>query len=134
MAAGKAQQRRQVGHRIAVDAVAGQGVEHVQKLVAVVLHRPEAAPAGHPGDETTRRLSFGGIGAPEGWTTVIARSPLGRAVLADARGTDLEQFNMKDDPQLAQRALGTVLEWSDKKKAHAQAMHQELEKSVQVKG
>ena len=45
-------------------------------------------------------LSFGGIGAPEGWTTVIARSPLGRAILADARGTDLEQFNFKDDPQL----------------------------------
>src|SRR5512135_213631 len=79
-------------------------------------------------------LSFGGIGAPEGWTTVIARSPLGRAILADARGTDLEQFNFRDDPQLPQRALAKVMEWSEKKKAHAQAMHQELEKSVQVKG
>ena len=79
-------------------------------------------------------LSFGGIGAPEGWTTVIARTPLGRAILADARGTDLEQFNVKDDPQLAQRALAKVMEWSDKKKTHAQAMHRELEKSVQLKG
>ncbi len=79
-------------------------------------------------------LSFGGIGAPEGWTTVIARTPLGRAILADARGADLEQFNFRDDPQIAQRALAKVLEWSDKKKAHAQVMHQELEKSVQVKG
>jgi coenzyme F420 hydrogenase subunit beta len=79
-------------------------------------------------------LSFGGIGAPEGWTTVIARTPLGRAILADARGTDLEQFNVKDDPQLAQHALAKVLEWSDKKKTHAQAMHRELEKSVQLKG
>jgi coenzyme F420 hydrogenase subunit beta len=79
-------------------------------------------------------LSFGGIGAPEGWTTVIARTPLGRAILADAKGKDLEQFNFKDDPQLAPRALATVLEWSDMKKAQAQARHQELEKSVQVKG
>ena len=79
-------------------------------------------------------LSFGGIGAPEGWTTVMARTPLGRAILADAKGTDLEHFNFKDDPQLAQQALATVMEWSDKKKQQAQAMHQELEKSVQVKG
>lgn len=79
-------------------------------------------------------LSFGGIGAPEGWTTVIARTPLGRAVLADAKGNDLEQFNLKDDPQLAQRAQATVLKWSEKKKAYAQAMHRDLEKSVQVKG
>jgi coenzyme F420 hydrogenase subunit beta len=78
-------------------------------------------------------LSFGGIGAPEGWTTVIARSPLGRAILADARGTDLEQFNYKDNPRLADLALATVMTWSEKKKAHAQAMHRELEKSVQVK-
>jgi coenzyme F420 hydrogenase subunit beta len=78
-------------------------------------------------------LSFGGIGAPEGWTTVIARSPLGRAILADARGTDLEQFNYKDNPRLADLALATVMTWSEKKKQQAQAMHRELQKSVQVK-
>ena len=79
-------------------------------------------------------LSFGGIGAPEGWTTVMARSPLGRAILADAKGTDLEQFNYKDDPRLAHRAVATVMDWSEKKKQQAQTMHRELEKSVQVKG
>ncbi len=79
-------------------------------------------------------LSFGGIGAPEGWTTVIARTPLGRAILADAKGTDLEQFNYRDDPGLIHRAMATVLEWSGQKKQHAQEMHRELEKSVQVKG
>jgi coenzyme F420 hydrogenase subunit beta len=31
-------------------------------------------------------ISFGGIGAEQGWTTVISRTPLGRAILADARG------------------------------------------------
>ena len=79
-------------------------------------------------------LSFGGIGAPEGWTTVMARSPLGRAILADAKGTDLEQFNYKDNPRLADLALATVMAWSEKKKQQAQAMHRELEKPVQVKG
>jgi coenzyme F420 hydrogenase subunit beta len=79
-------------------------------------------------------LSFGGIGAPEGWTTVISRSPLGRAILADANGVDLEPFNYQDNPQFAAQALETVLEWSDKKKHQAWDKHKELEKSVQVKG
>jgi coenzyme F420 hydrogenase subunit beta len=78
-------------------------------------------------------LSFGGIGAPEGWTTVMARTPLGRAVLADAKGRDLEPFNYKDNPRLADLVLGTVMTWSEKKKQHAQEMHRELEKSVRLK-
>jgi coenzyme F420 hydrogenase subunit beta len=79
-------------------------------------------------------LSFGGIGAPEGWTTVMARSPLGRAVLADARGKNLESINFKDHPRVAELALIKVMACSEKKKHQAQAMHRELEKSVQVKG
>jgi coenzyme F420 hydrogenase subunit beta len=79
-------------------------------------------------------LSFGGIGAPEGWTTVMARSPLGRAVLADARGKNLEIINFKDHPRAAELALIKVMTWSEKKKRQAQAGHRELEKSVQVKG
>ncbi len=78
-------------------------------------------------------LSFGGIGSPEGWTTVMARSPLGRAVLADAKGRDVEPFNYKDNPRLADLVLNTVLTWSEKKKQHAQEMHRELEKSVRLK-
>jgi len=31
-------------------------------------------------------IAFGGIGAEEGWTTVVMRSPLGRAAFADAKG------------------------------------------------
>ncbi len=79
-------------------------------------------------------LSFGGIGAPEGWTTVIMRSPLGRAIMADANGVDLEAFDYRDNPHLAAQALEKVLEWSDKKKHRAREKHQELERSVQVKG
>ncbi|MCP4672066.1 MAG: coenzyme F420 hydrogenase, partial [Desulfobacula sp.] len=41
-------------------------------------------------------ISFGGIGANEGWTTVITRTPLGRAILADAKGKTLEISSGKD--------------------------------------
>jgi coenzyme F420 hydrogenase subunit beta len=41
-------------------------------------------------------ISFGGIGAKEGWTTVITRSPLGRAVVADARGRTIETTSKND--------------------------------------
>jgi len=76
-------------------------------------------------------LSFGGIGAPEGWTTVIVRSPLGRAVMADARGVDLEVGSQT----MANEALNIVMEWSDRKKKHAAERHGELERrAVQVKG
>lgn len=76
-------------------------------------------------------LSFGGIGAPEGWTTVIVRSPLGRAILADARGVDVEVGSQ----QMAHQALTVVMEWSDKKKERAAARHAELERrAVRVKG
>jgi coenzyme F420 hydrogenase subunit beta len=76
-------------------------------------------------------LSFGGIGAPEGWTTVIIRSPLGRAVMADARGVELEYAGH----QAADQALHTVMAWSDKKKERARERHAELERrAVRVKG
>jgi coenzyme F420 hydrogenase subunit beta len=80
-------------------------------------------------------ISFGGIGAAEGWTTVITRTPLGRAVLADSKGSDIEIFDYKDNPNFAADALAKVIEWSEKKKHHAAAKHQELEKkAVRVLG
>ncbi len=80
-------------------------------------------------------LSFGGIGAPEGWTTVISRTPVGRAVLADSKGSDIEIFPAKNDPDFASKALAKVVEWSEKKKHYAAAKHAELEqKPVRVLG
>ena len=67
-------------------------------------------------------LSFGGIGAPEGWTTVIVRSPQGRAVLTQAMGSVLEVSKYRESPVLSQAIMGKVLEWSDKKK-HSAAEH-----------
>ena len=62
-------------------------------------------------------VSFGGIGAEEGWTTVVARTPLGRAVLADARGAGaIETFNYEDNPTFASAALAKVQAWAGGKK------------------
>ena len=64
-------------------------------------------------------FSFGGSGAPEGWTTVITRSLLGRAVLADALGGVLENYSPKHDSLLSDEVLGKVRQWSDRKKESA---------------
>ena len=75
-------------------------------------------------------LSFGGLGAPAGWTTIIIRSPLGRAILASARGVDLELYNYRENPDLRPQAMAKILEWSDKKKRSAAEYYQQLEKKA----
>jgi coenzyme F420 hydrogenase subunit beta len=80
-------------------------------------------------------ISFGGIGAPEGWTTVITRTPLGRAAFADARDLVIEDFNPKDNPAYASEALAMMQKAAEKKKAAARKNRQELgKKSVNIKG
>ena len=73
-------------------------------------------------------VSFGGIGADEGWTTVITRSPVGRAIIADARGKTLEIFDMKTKPDLPAKVLNKVKDASAKKKAYSTKMHDALVK------
>ncbi|MGM0540517.1 MAG: Coenzyme F420 hydrogenase/dehydrogenase, beta subunit C-terminal domain [Thermodesulfobacteriota bacterium] len=80
-------------------------------------------------------LSFGGLGAEEGWTTVLTRTPLGRAILADARGETLEEFDRKANPQYATQAFKAALTWSEHKKAAAAESRQELGRpNVRLKG
>jgi coenzyme F420 hydrogenase subunit beta len=81
-------------------------------------------------------IAFGGIGAEEGWTTVIIRSPLGRAAFADAKGAAaLEEFSVKRNPNFATQALAKVQSWSAKKRQVAQQNRRQLgPKAVQVKG
>jgi len=51
-------------------------------------------------------ISFGGLGARDGWTTIISRTPLGRAVLADCLSAGrIEQFSVKENPEYASFAL-----------------------------
>jgi coenzyme F420 hydrogenase subunit beta len=64
-------------------------------------------------------LSFGGLGAPEGWTTVITRSAIGQKVMTEARGGAIEIFSHKLNPLLATEVLEKARKWSEKKKASA---------------
>lgn len=80
-------------------------------------------------------ISFGGIGAEEGWTTVITRTPLGRAAIADAASAEaLTHFSPQDNPKFARDALTKVQTWSERKKERAAAFRQKLKaRSVQIK-
>jgi len=80
-------------------------------------------------------IAFGGIGAEEGWTTVVMRSPLGRAAFADAKGlTVIEEYSAKKNPNFATQAMAKVRSWSAKKRKAAQKNRRQLgAKAVQVK-
>ena len=74
-------------------------------------------------------VSFGGIGAEEGWTTVITRTPVGRAIVADARSKKAIEDNRRDGYQkLHSQALQKVKAWSAKKKETAQKNRKPLGK------
>jgi coenzyme F420 hydrogenase subunit beta len=79
-------------------------------------------------------LSFGGLASPEGWTTVITRSLLGRSIMTDARGVNLERhryiqpYSCKEHRPWAPQAMAKVQEWSEKKKQRAALRRLELEK------
>lgn len=64
-------------------------------------------------------IAFGGIGASQGWTTVITRTPLGRAVFADARGNTLEEMPADDPSCSVGETLKKVEAWSRKKRQTA---------------
>ena len=74
-------------------------------------------------------LSFGGLGSPDGWTTVIVRSPQGQALFANALRGALELYSYREIPQLSGGMMAKVLEWSDKKKRLAMENFQKLEKA-----
>jgi coenzyme F420 hydrogenase subunit beta len=75
-------------------------------------------------------LSFGGIGAEEGWTTVAIRNPLGRAMFVEAMGAELEEYDYRNNPRFADQALSKVLEWSMRKKRKATEEHEKLKQSM----
>jgi coenzyme F420 hydrogenase subunit beta len=75
-------------------------------------------------------LSFGGIGAKEGWTTVAIRTPIGRAIFADAMGVALEEYDFNSKPESASQVMAKVLDWSMLKKTKAAEESEELRQSV----
>jgi len=65
-------------------------------------------------------VSFGGIGAAEGWTSFITRTPVGRAIVADARSKQAIEDNRQGDYQKClSEALQKVNAWSARKKEAA---------------
>jgi coenzyme F420 hydrogenase subunit beta len=74
-------------------------------------------------------IAFGGLGAEEGWTTVITRSPVGRAILADARGRSVEIYDFSASPDKPMKVQKIILDASDRKKAHSKQMHDKLVRS-----
>jgi len=66
-------------------------------------------------------ISFGGLGADEGWTTAIARSPIGAKILSDSKNKAIEENRQKGYSNLSNQALKKVRLWSNKKKDTALA-------------
>ena len=65
-------------------------------------------------------ISFGGVGAREGWTTVLSRTPLGRACLAHARDeAALEIYSRRDNPFFASQAGDIIARHSEEKRRAA---------------
>lgn len=73
-------------------------------------------------------LSFGGLGAPEGWTTVLVRTKQGREVLFQAMGLAVEVSQYQESLSPGMPLMGKVAEWSDRKKRAAAQRFQELER------
>lgn len=76
-------------------------------------------------------ISFGGIGAEAGWTTVITRTAIGRAIFADAQGKTLERFDFSDQTDRPRRIQEIVKKWTEKKQQHSAKMHEKLVKAHQ---
>lgn len=65
-------------------------------------------------------ISFGGLGAELGWTTVVARTPIGRATFADARDVVLSYKKIDDNPNLDANILSKLHQRSAEKRTSAE--------------
>lgn len=77
-------------------------------------------------------ISFGGLGAPEGWTSYITRTPKGRAASLDARGRTVEEMDRRGDPAVSEKVLETVMRAAAQKRSEARNHRRELGKPVVV--
>ncbi len=74
-------------------------------------------------------ISFGGIGAEQGWTTVITRTEKGQAVFNALRENHLEELTYKKSGNVASRALAAVRKASSAKKKQARQRLREMDKN-----
>ncbi len=72
-------------------------------------------------------ISFGGIGAGEGWTTVMTRTSAGRTIMAEARSKkSVEDYRRDEFQKRYVRALQKVKTWSNRKKGTAKCNRKPL--------
>lgn len=76
-------------------------------------------------------ISFGGIGAEDGWTTMVTRTRSGQEILADAMATVLEPYPYEDNPKFATRAENAMLLASGNKKERS-AIYRRKQEKIQV--
>ncbi|WDP91793.1 MAG: Coenzyme F420 hydrogenase/dehydrogenase, beta subunit C-terminal domain [Desulfobacter sp.] len=74
-------------------------------------------------------ISFGGLGAENGWTTSIIRSPVGRAVFTLALENVLMRYRFEDNPKFVTQAEEKIYAASARKKAQAEKSRKERENS-----
>ncbi|MBU2628483.1 MAG: Coenzyme F420 hydrogenase/dehydrogenase, beta subunit C-terminal domain, partial [Proteobacteria bacterium] len=72
-------------------------------------------------------ISFGGTGAPSGWTTAITRTQIGKAVFNDALKNKLETYRVDDNPQYITLAEKKIKIMSELKKQRADYSKTSLE-------
>ncbi|WP_081859165.1 Coenzyme F420 hydrogenase/dehydrogenase, beta subunit C-terminal domain [Desulfohalovibrio reitneri] len=70
-------------------------------------------------------ISFGGLGAPDGWTVVLTRTPRGRELYRKARETVLEEMELAKMKPLRETALELIRRYSAAKRHNAQANRDE---------
>jgi coenzyme F420 hydrogenase subunit beta len=75
-------------------------------------------------------ISFGGIGADDGWTTVIARSDLGSWILMESMQTVLEEHTVCQDEEAMQQLLEILEYHSHNKKEHAERWQESLSQAL----
>ncbi len=77
-------------------------------------------------------ISFGGLGSNDGWTTVLARTPKGRASLESAIGVTLEEYNYSNHPNYITDMLYKIHTQAAKKKRQSRQRLRNLGKSIRV--
>ncbi len=78
-------------------------------------------------------ISFGGLGSKDGWTTVLARTPKGRACLESAINNTLEEFSYKDNPNYITDILYKIYTAAAQKRKSARDRLRSLGHSVTFK-
>jgi len=71
-------------------------------------------------------ISFGGVGGEHGWTTVVARTPIGKSILTDAKKSVLEECNYDNPIAMEKKALEIISQLSAQKKTAASANRKAL--------